>query len=158
MVREFADREGCGVADANRPLSQAEIDALLDALSNDVENESPAEADTASLEPAASPETRPASPPSEVSETPDARRAAAVSDPRLQRTLGLPVTVSVTLGSKGLPIKSLLNWGIGTQIVLNREWHHAVPVKVNGLELGEARVVLVNNNFGVEITRWGRAK
>lgn len=146
------------MADANRPLSQAEIDALLDALSNDVENEAPTETGIVSAEPAESPEDRPASPSSDVAETPEERRAAAVSDPRLQRTLGLPVTVSVTLGSKGLPIKSLLNWGIGTQIVLNREWHHAVPVKVNGLELGEARVVLVNNNFGVEITRWGRAK
>ncbi len=142
------------MADANRPLSQAEIDALLDALSNDVGSEPSAEPNasgqSSEFQAAGAFETPAAAPPAAI------RRP--VSDPRLQRTLGLPVTLSVTLGSKGLPIKSLLNWGIGTQIVLNREWHHPVPVKVNGLELGEARVVLVNNNFGVEITEWGRAK
>lgn len=142
------------MADANRPLSQAEIDALLDALSNDVGSEPAAEPNasgqSSELQEAGASETAAAAPPAAI------RRP--ISDPRLQRTLGLPVTLSVTLGSKGLPIKSLLNWGIGTQIVLNREWHNPVPVKVNGLELGEARVVLVNNNFGVEITEWGRAK
>lgn len=77
-------------------------------------------------------------------------------DPRLARTKHLPVRVGVVLGSQQLAVKSLLNWGIGTQIVLHTPWHSPVAVTINGLPVGSGRVVLVGNNFGVEVTEWGR--
>lgn len=70
----------------------------------------------------------------------------------------LPVTLFVSLGEKQLPIRSLLNWGIGTQVALDREWQREISIKINGLEVGQGRVVIVGNNFGIEVTAWGRAE
>ncbi len=148
------------MADANRPLSQEEIDALLAALSNDaldspgnealpVEQTSGETMETAgSVEQSAEAE-RSAS-------TPEQHRQALAEDPRLKRTMHLPVTMQVSLGGKSVPVKALLNWGIGTQFVLNHDWQQPVAVKINGLQVGHGRVMLVGNNFGIEITDWGR--
>jgi flagellar motor switch protein FliN/FliY len=143
--------------DDNRPLSQGEIDALLQALSTN-----PVDSETTVVEPeiptsAADTETVPESAP--APRRPRHARPDApipVDDPRLRRTMHLPVTMFVSLGDKNLPIRSLLNWGVGTQISLNREWQRDVGIKVNGLEVGQGRVVIVGNNFGIEVTEWGR--
>lgn len=141
--------------DNNRPLSQGEIDALLQALSTN-----PVDSDTAESPETPVPETeRPAAAAPErraVKRSPPDSAPPAVQDPRLRRTMHLPVTLFVSLGEKNLPIRSLLNWGIGTQIVLNREWQRDVSLKINGLDIGEGRVVIVGNNFGIEVTDWGR--
>lgn len=135
------------MAEDNRPLSQAEIDALLAGLTS---------ADEGEAELAVKPATE-----GDAHEAPKmsgktSSNAALWQDPRLKRTLNLPLTMTISLGTANLPINTVLNWGIGTQVVLNREWQEAVAVKVNGMALGEARVVLVDGNFGVQITRWGR--
>lgn len=139
--------------DDNRPLSQGEIDALLQALSsNPVDGEVP---------PSAPDHPDPAVSETEVATVrpkdpvPHRRDTPAVADPRLRRTMHLPVTLFVSLGEKSLPIRALLNWGVGTQIALNREWQRDVGIKINGLEVGQGRVVIVGNNFGIEVTEWG---
>jgi flagellar motor switch protein FliN/FliY len=145
------------MSDDQRPLSQAEIDALLEALSTNPPDSGAA----APAQDSRSDESQAVS-----TNSPQASAAStvfpehvhtALDNPRLQRTLNLPVTMFVSLGQKNVPTRSLLNWGIGTQIVLNREWQRAVSIKINGLEVGEGRVVIVGNNFGVEITKWGHA-
>ena len=140
--------------DDQRPLSQEEIDALLEALSANPPDSDTALPATDSVPLGDDNETAnvPPTPATNLVESVH----PALDNPRLQRTLGLPVTMFVSLGQKNLPTRSLLNWGIGTQIVLNREWQRAVSIKINGLEVGEGRVVIVGNNFGVEITKWGR--
>ncbi|PSR23905.1 MAG: hypothetical protein C7B45_01065 [Sulfobacillus acidophilus] len=140
--------------DDQRPLSQEEIDALLEALSANPPDSDTALPATGSVPLGDDNETAnvPPTPATNLVESVH----PALDNPRLQRTLGLPVTMFVSLGQKNLPTRSLLNWGIGTQIVLNREWQRAVSIKINGLEVGEGRVVIVGNNFGVEITKWGR--
>lgn len=147
--------------DDNRPLSQAEIDALLQALStNPPEGESGQAADPPSPTPseeegADSQQAETAAAPSRDDQESVSRTEQRI-DPRLKRTMHLPVTMFVGLGQKSLPIRSLLNWGVGTQIELNHDWQRPVSIKINGLEVGEGRVVLVGNNFGVEVTQWGR--
>lgn len=147
------------MADANRPLSQAEIDALLDALSNsdtlDGQNSETSEPEKGSA-PVAAEEESEAAPPSAASIAERRAKIAATDDPRLQRALYLPVTMQVSLGGKSVPVKSLLSWGVGTQIVLNHDWQNPVGVKINGFSVGHGRVVLVGDNFGIEITDWGR--
>lgn len=144
------------MVDANRPLSQAEIDALLEALAsaNDQEEKAIPSAETPAEPPReASPSVPPGARAEEAPSAPPV--AAAPIDPRLQRTLSLPVTVSVSLGAKKLPVQALLEWGVGTQVVLDYPWQQPVQIKINGLAVGEGRVVLVGNNFGIEVRRWG---
>ncbi|MCY0878908.1 MAG: FliM/FliN family flagellar motor switch protein [Firmicutes bacterium] len=61
----------------------------------------------------------------------------------------------MSLGAKKLPVQALLEWGVGTQVVLDYPWQQPVQIKINGLAVGEGRVVLVGNNFGIEVRRWG---
>lgn len=145
------------MADANRPLSQDEIDALLAALSSEAEDapqEEPAPSEPVEDEPDAAAEA--VSPPEMPPARPEPRSTALLKDPRLARTSGLPVTLQVSLGGKHIAVKSLLDWGIGTQVVLNHDWQQPVTIKINGLTVGSGRVVLVGNNFGIEVTEWGR--
>ncbi|MCY0899714.1 MAG: FliM/FliN family flagellar motor switch protein [Firmicutes bacterium] len=147
------------MADANRPLSQAEIDALLEALSSANESSEAASqpAPSASEDPVApnATSTAPATAPL-VSQAGERHDTGMTLDPRLRRTMHLPVTVSVSLGLKQLPVQSLLNWGVGTQVVLDYRWQEPVQIKINGLPVGDGRVVLVGNNFGIEVRHWGQ--
>ena len=149
-------RSGGHMPDDKRPLSQAEIDALLQALSTNPPSDDPVPVTEAEAEPHDQHENLNTRASQEEIHSKEAAARGQHDDPRLRRTLHLPVTMFVSLGQKNLPIHTLLNWGIGTQIVLNREWQRAVSIKINGLEVGEGRVVLVGNNFGVEVTRWGK--
>jgi len=149
------------VEDTNRPLSQAEIDALLAALSpNPLAGESSQEATQDKSAAVDARETAneavpDGNPPSISAEAPSSPSSRAAQDPRLRRILHLPVTFSASLGEQILTVQTVLNWGVGSQFVLNRKWQDPVVVKLNGLAIGEARVMLVGNNFGVEITEWG---
>lgn len=75
---------------------------------------------------------------------------------KLKRSGDLPVNLLASLGEAHVPVKTLLSWGVGTQVVLNRDWQQPVKLMLNGLPVGEGRVVLIGNNFGVEVKRWGR--
>lgn len=139
------------MANEHRPLSPEETDTLIDALATDPPD--------ANSPPATEEPSSPATPgDAEATASKPQPRAGMSSfdDPRLRRTLHLPVTLFVGLGEKRLTIGSLLGWGIGTQIVLDREWQRDVSIKLNGLAVGEGRVVIVGNNFGVEVTNWGK--
>ncbi|AEJ40640.1 hypothetical protein TPY_2480 [Sulfobacillus acidophilus TPY] len=150
--------------DTNRPLSQSEIDALLAALSpNPLAGESTKEATADNPAAVEAGETvdealPDVNPPSVSAEAPSSPSSRAAQDPRLRRILHLPVTFSASLGEQILTVQTVLNWGVGSQFVLNRKWQDPVVVKLNGLAIGEARVMLVGNNFGVEITEWGTCR
>lgn len=137
------------MANEHRPLSPEETDTLLDALATDPPNSPSA------TEQPSSPAT-PGDAKATASKSQPRTGTSSFDDPRLRRTLHLPVTLFVGLGEKRLTIGSLLGWGIGTQIVLDREWQRDVSIKLNGLAVGEGRVVIVGNNFGVEVTNWGK--
>jgi len=148
--------------DSNRPLSQSEIDALLSAIGS-TESEEPAEADRAPYEEILQENKEKVNEPSGMDDVaPHAYAAISESrfidlkDPQLRRILHLPVTLAVSMGGQELTIKSLLKWGIGSQIVLDQRWQQPILVKINGASAGDAQVVLVGNNFGVKISRWGR--
>ncbi len=146
------------MANDNRPLSPDETNTLLDALStHPPDTNSPPATDEPSSP--TDPEDNAEAVESKSPKPPPSRPArSSLDDPRLRRTLHLPVTLFVGLGEKRLTIGSLLGWGIGTQIVLDREWQRDVSIKLNGLAVGEGRVVIVGNNFGVEVTNWGKKK
>lgn len=145
------------MANKKKTLSQAEIDALLQTLpTNPVDSDSTPTAIEQPLDSVESATMAPSAHPTMAKEKRGQGESLPIRDPRLRRTMHLPVTLSVVLGEKSLPIRSLLSWGMGTQIILNREWQDAVNIKINGLAVGEGRVVIVGNNFGVEVTQWGR--
>lgn len=154
--------------DADGPLSQSEIDALLASLA------AGASAPATESPPPPKPEA-PADPPAAPAETPPTAPAAAepsagdaafaVSGPpplpeepqsgRVQRITDLSVTFTVVVGQTSQPMQRWLELGIGSRIVLNQKWQQPVTLRLNGMAVGTGRVVLVGNRFGVKVTRWG---
>ena len=153
--------------DADGPLSQSEIDALLASLAAGAsapatppppppKPEAPAEPTMAATPPPTAPADAEAS-------AEDA--AYAVSGPpplpeeppsgRVQRITDLSVTFTVVVGQTSQPMQRWLELGIGSRIVLNQKWQQPVTLRLNGMAVGTGRVVLVGNRFGVKVTRWG---
>ncbi|MCL5972167.1 MAG: FliM/FliN family flagellar motor switch protein [Firmicutes bacterium] len=131
------------------PLSQEEIDALLAGMSpgvsGELEDGSMATKDSAAtgelMEQLSSPVHEP----------------VPITDPRLRRVADLPVNMTVSLGETVLSLETVLQLGIGSRIVFDKKWHDHATIKLNGLPIGNGRIVLVANTFGVEVTAWGNS-
>lgn len=151
---------GGGAGDG--PLSQAEIDALLAALTAASSNPSPSPtpAPTTAEAPPAEPAlaSAPAAPEAveEVPPAPTPARPAVVLDPALARFERLTMTFSASIGTARIFVRDWLALGVGSRLVLESLPHQAVSLKLNGVTVGVGRVVLVNNTLGVEVVEWGR--
>lgn len=130
------------------PLSQEEIDALLAGMSSDVSGELQDDGTVINDSVVAMEQSNPNS----VAHAP-----VPIADPRLRRVADLPVNMTVSLGETVLSLESVLQLGIGSRIVFDTKWHDHATIKLNGLPIGNGRVVLVANTFGVEVTAWGKS-
>ena len=70
----------------------------------------------------------------------------------LEHLMGVPVTVSLEVGSSIISIKDLLQLNQGSVIELDRNAGDPLDIKVNGRILAHGEVVVINNKFGVRLT------
>ncbi len=75
--------------------------------------------------------------------------------PRAERDLSffknIPVTVTLEVASKELPLGELMKAGEGCVIELDKLNGEPLDVKVNGSLLGHAEVVIVNDKYGLRL-------
>lgn len=78
--------------------------------------------------------------------------APAVTDPKLEVILDVPVTLTLEVGRTRLPIRSLLQLGQGSVVELERGAGEPLDVFVNGTLIAHGEVVVVNDKFGIRLT------
>jgi flagellar motor switch protein FliN len=88
-------------------------------------------------------------------ETPQAQpgKARAVQEGNLKMILDIPVDVRVELGHTVLPIGEILRLGQGSIVALDRLTGSPADLVVNGTRVGQGDVVVVDENFGIRITK-----
>lgn len=64
----------------------------------------------------------------------------------------IPLNVTVELGKAKKNLKEVLNFGIGSIIVLDKLAGELVDVIVNGKRIAKGEVVVIDDNYGVRIT------
>jgi flagellar motor switch protein FliN/FliY len=92
---------------------------------------------------------------SEVEPTQPARGSAAeeAEDENLKMILDIPVDVHVEVGTARAAIRDILKLGTGSVIELDRLAGQPADIIANGKLIGWGDVVIVNENFGVRITK-----
>ncbi|MGI3101535.1 flagellar motor switch protein FliN [Vibrio alginolyticus] len=63
----------------------------------------------------------------------------------------IPVTVTLEVASKEIPLGDLMKAGEGTVIELDKLNGEPLDVKVNGSLMGHAEVVVVNDKYGLRL-------
>lgn len=66
--------------------------------------------------------------------------------------LDVPMKVTVELGKSKKKIKDILDFNMGSVIVLDKIAGEAVDILVNGKIVGKGEVVVIDDNYGVRIT------
>lgn len=70
----------------------------------------------------------------------------------LDLILGVTVPVTIDLGGTVMPLKEVLALGPGSVVKLDRPLGEPVDIKVNGELVGRGEVVVVDDQFGVQVT------
>jgi flagellar motor switch protein FliN/FliY len=84
----------------------------------------------------------------------DAPDGAASEPPRDVSILyDIPLQITARLGSTRMSIKDLLKLGPGAVVALDRVVGESVDLLINGVVVGRGDVVVVNDNYGLRITR-----
>ena len=76
----------------------------------------------------------------------------------LQLLMGVPLQISVEIGSTKKKIKDILEFSQGTIIELERQAGAPVDVMVNGNLIARGDVVVIDDNFAVRITEIVKSK
>ena len=105
----------------------------------------------ASAPPDSPPQDPDAAVPAPAGETEPAARPAGPRN--LDLLLDIPLEVSVIIGRTRRPIRDVLNLVPGSVVELDRLVEEPVEILVNGTLVAEGEVVVVNENFGVRITK-----
>jgi flagellar motor switch protein FliN/FliY len=71
----------------------------------------------------------------------------------LMALLSVPLEVTVEVGSKKITLEELFALRPSSVIVLDKPLSEPVDIKVNGKKIAKGELVVVNNRFGVKITR-----
>ena len=79
--------------------------------------------------------------------------AQSPSAENLDLVRAIPVELSVRLGSITLAIQDILQLRPGAVVQLDASVGRSVDVLANGLLIGQGELVLVNENYGVRLTR-----
>jgi flagellar motor switch protein FliN/FliY len=74
-------------------------------------------------------------------------------DVNLKMILDVPVDVRVELGHTQISIREVLKLGNGSIVELDRQSGSPADIVVNGKLVGHGDVVVINENFGVRITK-----
>ena len=88
--------------------------------------------------------------PAQFSQISEARSTADLSN--LDILLDVPLQVTVELGKTLLPIKTILEYGQGSLISLDKLAGEPIDLLVNGKYFAKGEVVVIDENFGVRIT------
>jgi flagellar motor switch protein FliN/FliY len=88
---------------------------------------------------------RPPAPPAQTESAPDARN--------MDMLLDVPVPVVAQLGSTEMRIREILRLAPGSVIELEKLAGEPVDVYVRGQNFAQGEVVVVDDNFGIRITR-----
>lgn len=72
--------------------------------------------------------------------------------PNLDVLMDVAVTVSAELGGCQLPMRDVLQLGIGSVVRLDKSADAPVELFVNGKFFARGEVVVVENRFGIKIT------
>ena len=89
----------------------------------------------------------------EIGKGPDADKPRGSQDANLKMILDIPVDLRVELGHAVLTIGEILRLGQGSIIALDRLTGSPVDLVVNGKYVGQGDVVVVDENFGIRITK-----
>jgi flagellar motor switch protein FliN/FliY len=82
-----------------------------------------------------------------------AEKPRAPQDANLKMILDIPVDIRVELGHSVLTIGEILRLGQGSIIALDRLTGSPADLVVNGKRVGQGDVVVVDENFGIRITK-----
>lgn len=74
-------------------------------------------------------------------------------DEVLLALLNIPLEISVEVGSKRITLEELFSLKPSSVIVLDKMLSEPVDIKVNGRKVAEGELVVVNDRFGVKITK-----
>jgi flagellar motor switch protein FliN/FliY len=88
-----------------------------------------------------------------VETTPQAPMDPKTKDMNLSMILDIPVDVHVELGQTQISIQDILRLGVGSIIELDRVAGSSADIIVNGKLIGQGDVVVINENFGVRISK-----
>jgi flagellar motor switch protein FliN len=72
---------------------------------------------------------------------------------KFDRVLDIELKVSVVLGRTTISLKDIFELSKGSLIELDTLEDQEVEINVNGRKIGYGQVVIVDENFGVKITR-----
>ncbi|MGO9203346.1 MAG: flagellar motor switch protein FliN [Limisphaerales bacterium] len=78
--------------------------------------------------------------------------APATAPPNLDLVLDVPVKLTVELGSCLLPMREVLQLGVGSVVQLDKAADDPVHLSVNRKMVARGEVVVVENRFGIKIT------
>lgn len=99
----------------------------------------------AAAEPAVDPVAEPVAEPSSAAPPPLDARALAL--------LQIPVQVTAEVGRTRIPIRHLLQLAQGSVIELETPATEPMDVLVNGRQVARGDVIVVNEHFGIRVTR-----
>lgn len=77
----------------------------------------------------------------------------AGQDMNLKMIMDIPVDVHVEIGQTRLSIRDILRLGVGSVVELDRLAGQPADVIVNGKMIGSGDVVVVNETFGIRVTK-----
>jgi flagellar motor switch protein FliN/FliY len=78
--------------------------------------------------------------------------APTTAPPNLDLVLDVPVRLTVELGSCLLPMREVLQLGVGSVVQLDKAADDPVQLSVNRKVVARGEVVVVENRFGIKIT------
>lgn len=64
----------------------------------------------------------------------------------------LPVNLSLEVASTEIPLEELMTLAEGAVVQMNKLSHQPLDVKVNGILIGSAEVVIVDGHYGLRMT------
>ena len=77
----------------------------------------------------------------------------AGQDMNLKMIMDIPVDVHVEIGQTRLSIRDILRLGVGSVVELDRLAGQPADIIVNGKMIGSGDVVVVNETFGIRVTK-----
>lgn len=147
-MAEFEDSAGLGSELLDNEdmegsaLSQADLDALINAAEQARDEEPPAVSGPAGL--VDLPSFAPAAPPPPLS--------FDTGSGGLGRVRDIPLEVTVELGRTRLLIRDIMDLSTGSIIELDKIAGEAVDLLANGMLVARGEVIVIDDNFGVRVT------